>query len=335
MLYATISTARSFPSTHSLRPLFVTADALRNPKLSSGICKGNPPNCDWLKLKEHYSASGAAAKEISFGCRAADSECYVQRNPDLLQGFCGGSLQGCDWYRIVEHWATVGQKEARVFACAPPASDPSPPPPPPPPPVWSDPSPPLPKDAVTPPTKLIAAPAVQAPVHVVASTVPAAAATGGQGTEIKVDVDSPAAAAPSLPLPSLTSFASQSYVPVLRAPEANKYDAEAPHAASGLNRLGSVSILLAGALVCLFAVARNRRSGEPPPPPLPLHMHSTYVYSHLATGPRHVDGSTELADDMDDFDGDSQLDDFFEDEEEPPPPSRKKSSKKSKGKYPH
>ena len=42
-----------------------------------------------------------------------------------------------------------------------------------------------------------------------------------------------------------------------------------------------------------------------------------------------VDGSTELADDMDEFDDDSHLGDFSEDDEEPPP-SRKKSSKKSK-----
>ena len=54
-------------------------------------------------------------------------------------------------------------------------------------------------------------------------------------------------------------------------------------------------------------------------------------HSHSATGRMTVDGSTELADDMDEFDDDSHLGDFSEDDEEPPP-SRKKSSKKSKGK---
>ena len=61
-----------------------------------------------------------------------------------------------------------------------------------------------------------------------------------------------------------------------------------------------------------------------------MHM-IVHVLSHSATGRMPVDGSTELADDVDDFDDDSHLGDFSEDDEEPPP-SRKKSSKKSKGK---
>ena len=106
-------------SVHSLPSLLVAADALRNPELVTVFCKGNVKNCDWLELKQHYSTTGAAAKEMPFGCRAKDSECYVQRYPDLLQGFCGGSVQGCDWFRVVEHWSRVGLTEARVFSCAP------------------------------------------------------------------------------------------------------------------------------------------------------------------------------------------------------------------------
>ena len=255
-------------SVHSLPPLPVAADALRNPELVTVFCKGNARKCDWLELKQHYSITGAAAKEVTFACRAADSECYVQRYPDLLQGFCGGSLQGCDWLRIVEHWSTVGHTEARVFSCAPPASDPapspSPPPPPPPPPprLWSALSPPPPTDApiyAAMPAKYTPTPDVTASV---APTVLTAAAPGGQETEIKVEVESRAAAAPSLPLPSPAASSSQSYLPVLRPPGANKESAEAPGAATGLSRVGSVSMLLAGALVFLFAVSRSRLGGE-------------------------------------------------------------------------
>lgn len=283
--------------------------ALRNPELVTVFCKGNVKNCDWLELKQHYSTTGAAAKEMPFGCRAKDSECYVQRYPDLLQGFCGGSVQGCDWFRVVEHWSRVGLTEARVFSCgdAPrPASDPSPSPPPPPPP-----SPRLspPPPTVTKYTDFDESPTdVKASVQVVAPTMLTAAATDEQDTEIDVEVEPRTAAAPSLPLPRPTASTSQSYLPSLRPPGASKDDAEAPGAATGLSRLGSVSMLLAGALVFLFAVARSRIGGRMP-----------------------VDGSTELADDMDDFDDDSHLGDYSEDDEEPPP-SRKKASKKSKSK---
>ena len=205
-------------SVHSLPPLPVASDALRNPELATVFCKGDVRNCDWLELKQHYSTTGAAAKEITFGCRAADSECYVQRYSDLLQGFCGGSLQGCDWLRIVEHWSTVGHTEVRVFSCAPPASDPSPPPPPPSPSPSPSPhllsalSPPPPTDAAM-PTKYtsfdVSTQGVKASVQAVAPTLLAAAATDEQETEIKVEVESRAAAAPSLPLPSPTTSRSK------------------------------------------------------------------------------------------------------------------------------
>ena len=89
-----------------------------------------------------------------------------------------------------------------------------------------------------------------------------AAATDEQDTEIDVEVEPRTAAAPSLPLPRPTASTSQSYLPSLRPPGASKDDAEAPGAATGLSRLGSVSMLLAGALVFLFAVARSRIGGE-------------------------------------------------------------------------
>ena len=240
---------------------------------------------------------------MTFACRAADSECYVRRYPDLLQGFCGGSLQGCDWFRIVEHWSRVGHTEARVFSCAPPASDPPPPPPPsppspPPPRLWSALSPPPPTDAAMPKTyaSFDESPAdVKASVQAVAPTVLTAAGTGEQETEINVDddVESRAAAAPSLPFSGPSASTSQSHLPVLRPPEANKDGAEAPGAATGLGRVGSVSILLAGALVFLCAVSRSRGGGEfcrhhlrtriphmHMQMHMHMHMHTWYILSH-------------------------------------------------------
>ena len=286
---------------HSPPPPLVAADALRNPELITTLCHHDVRNCDWLKLKQHYStARGDDGKEMTFACRAADSECYVRRYPDLLQGFCGGSLQGCDWFRIVEHWSRVGHTEARVFSCAPPASDPPPPPPPsppspPPPRLWSALSPPPPTDAAMPKTyaSFDESPAdVKASVQAVAPTVLTAAGTGEQETEINVDddVESRAAAAPSLPFSGPSASTSQSHLPVLRPPEANKDGAEAPGAATGLGRVGSVSILLAGALVFLCAVSRSRGGGEfcrhhlrtrIPHMHLQMHMHVTHVLAYV------------------------------------------------------